>query len=134
MSDQEGDDAGATRVGYRNPPIATRFKKGQSGNPKGRPRKKPTLSEALEVALDARVTVTQNGVRVTKSKRELAALTLANGIAKGEQWAVKLYFDLTRRGSPDTASPAEVSADLDDHVATIEAFMRRRGGSSPDEQ
>ena len=30
----------ATDVGYRRPPAATRFKKGQSGNPKGRPKER----------------------------------------------------------------------------------------------
>ena len=30
----------ARPVGYRNPPAAHRFRKGQSGNPNGRPRKK----------------------------------------------------------------------------------------------
>ena len=29
------------RVGYCNPPEYTRFKKGQSGNPNGRPKRKP---------------------------------------------------------------------------------------------
>ena len=36
MADDNGKDAG---VGYGRPPQATQFKKGQSGNPRGRPRK-----------------------------------------------------------------------------------------------
>jgi|GEM_PF-2266933 len=37
----KGSDEPVTeeRVGYKNPPKATRFKKGQSGNPYGRPKK-----------------------------------------------------------------------------------------------
>jgi hypothetical protein len=34
----EDEDATQEIVGYRNPPIASRFRKGQSGNHKGRPR------------------------------------------------------------------------------------------------
>src|SRR3569833_2781123 len=35
MTDQPGN---SEEVGYRRPPVAPRFKKGRSGNPKGRPR------------------------------------------------------------------------------------------------
>ena len=34
-------------VGFGKPPERTRFKKGRSGNPKGRPRKKPDLYSEL---------------------------------------------------------------------------------------
>ena len=36
MSDAFDSDDG--QVGYRKPPVHTRFKPGQSGNPKGRPK------------------------------------------------------------------------------------------------
>jgi len=37
-SDDVPDDTNDHRVGYRQPPRATRFKKGKSGNPAGRPK------------------------------------------------------------------------------------------------
>ena len=42
MSDEPEDKAPETNeeVGYGRPPIRTRFKQGQSGNPKGRPKKR----------------------------------------------------------------------------------------------
>jgi hypothetical protein len=42
---------------YRKPPIHTRFKKGQSGNPRGRPAK--NLAALLAAALNEKVTVTE---------------------------------------------------------------------------
>lgn len=38
------DESEPDQTGYCNPPQATRFKAGKSGNPKGRPKKKPALS------------------------------------------------------------------------------------------
>jgi hypothetical protein len=52
---------------YRKPPLHTRFKKGQSGNPRGRPKKNlPTL---LVAALNEPVYVTTNGRRRKTAKR-----------------------------------------------------------------
>ena len=39
------------RVGYKQPPVATRFKPGTSGNPSGRPKQKPTLRDEIIAAL-----------------------------------------------------------------------------------
>lgn len=39
MSAESKNRGVADKVGYRKPPIRTRFKKGQSGNPKARPKK-----------------------------------------------------------------------------------------------
>lgn len=58
-------------VGYKKPPSHTRFQKGQSGNRTGRRKEKPKLPSveiALAEALNAPVTVTENGRvrRITK--------------------------------------------------------------------
>lgn len=45
-----GSDDGSTyQVGYGKPPKHSQFKKGQSGNPKGRPKKKSRQPQAVDV-------------------------------------------------------------------------------------
>src|SRR5260370_30614119 len=58
-------------VGYGKPPLHTRFKKGQSGNPRGRPRGAKNLTTLLIDALNQPVVVTENGRRRQIAKREL---------------------------------------------------------------
>ena len=42
-------------IGYKRPPKATQFQKGQSGNPRGRPRGSKNLSTLISEALDEKL-------------------------------------------------------------------------------
>ena len=51
------------KTGRGHPPASTRFRKGQSGNPKGRPRAgKAKTSSAFDIVIDRTLTVTRGGV------------------------------------------------------------------------
>jgi hypothetical protein len=64
------------QVGRGKPPVHSRFKKGQSGNPRGpRPKNLPAL---LVEALNEKVTVTIDGERREITKREAVAKQLVN--------------------------------------------------------
>ena len=58
MSDTRSDD----QIGYGRPPKTTRFPKGRSGNPSGRPKAKVTQLNTFEELLARPVTVTVDGV------------------------------------------------------------------------
>lgn len=66
-------------VGYRKPPVAYRFKKGVSGNPKGRPpgRRNPEAPKALGTASDEPENRPQSVSRPGVSDEELLRLVKA---------------------------------------------------------
>lgn len=78
-------------VGYRKPPLHSRFRKGQSGNPQGGRRHRrldKRLATLLETALDARVA----RPRRPKTQREAIVATLVEKSAAGDIQALKLLL------------------------------------------
>src|ERR1700683_4792473 len=65
-------------VGYGRPPQATRFKPGQSGNPRGRPKGSVNLGTALNRTMRERIVIVEQGRRKTISKAEAIAKQAAN--------------------------------------------------------
>ena len=59
---------GGYEVGYGKPPPHRRFRKGESGNPRGRPPGAKNLKTLLNEALNERVIVAENGRRRKISK------------------------------------------------------------------
>jgi hypothetical protein len=64
-------------VGYGKPPKATRFKRGQSGNPRGRPKGSLNLATDLAAELGEQVTVREGGRprRISKQRALIKSLT-----------------------------------------------------------
>ncbi len=97
--------ADAYEVGYGKPPKHSRFKKGQSGNRKGRLKKRGKMKPVEELVLDAlneRVVVTENGRRKSMAKIELALKQMSNKAAAGDRRAMKLMIELLKAmESPD---------------------------------
>jgi hypothetical protein len=101
-------------VGYRKPPRHTRFVKGQSGNPRGRPPGAKNLTTLLEEALNEPVTVTDNGGRRTVSKRRAIFTQLVNRAVTADFRAIKILLeilrDIERQNDPASADATEFSA------------------------
>ena len=85
MSDDHDDGGvGGKPVGYRSPPRSGQFKKGQSGNPMGRPRKSRTTREALESALARNINLAIDGRRKRMPVRDALSLKLIQGALAGD--------------------------------------------------
>ena len=82
------------KVGYKKPPLHTRFKPGQSGNPSGLAKIPSTFAEMFLKELYRKVPATENGVPVKKSQLELfVEAVIRDGITKGTpSRKLVLYF------------------------------------------
>ena len=97
MSKEDDDPPeGAEKVGYCRPPRATRFRPGQSGNPRGRPRKPKPIQELLATELRRRVVIRENGREQRIPKLELVMKRLVNDAIQGSYPAVRLLIDLIK--------------------------------------
>lgn len=81
-------------VGYGKPPKHTRFKRGQSGNRKGRPKGSRNFKTELEAALSEKVTVTMNGRSERVTARMATLLRLRGKALKGDQRAIDRLLQL----------------------------------------
>jgi phosphosulfolactate phosphohydrolase-like enzyme len=82
------------KVGYGRPPRATRFQKGRSGNPNGRPKGSKNLASIFAKAARETVIVTSNGRRHQKSKLEVIAAQQTNKAAGGDLAAAKFIASI----------------------------------------
>jgi hypothetical protein len=85
------DDSKYT-VGYKKPPRNTRFKAGQSGNPKGRPKKTKTVEGVVKKELFAPVTIVEHGKRRKVCMLEAIVKQHTNKAAGGDTKATTMLF------------------------------------------
>jgi len=106
------DEQADYEVGYGRPPRRTRFTKGQSGNPRGRPRGAKNLTTLLSDALNERVIVTENGGRRRVTKREAIITQLVNRSATADLRAMKILLDILREIESRTEPTAPETSDF----------------------
>jgi hypothetical protein len=89
MSDEDKPEY---TVGFGKTPRRTCFCKGQSGNPKGRPRGSKNLATMMEKVLKERVVISENGKRRRITKREALIKQLVNKAIAGDPRSIKLML------------------------------------------
>jgi hypothetical protein len=90
MSEENMSDG--YEVGYRKPPRNTQFRKGVSGNRKGRPKKALDFHHELLRQSKASVTINENGKRRRVSKHELVIKQLIHKAISGNIPALRAYL------------------------------------------
>lgn len=84
-------------IGYRRPPANGQFKKGKSGNPKGRPKGSRNFVTLLEQELAQTITVTENGKKKKLSRMQAMVKRIVAGALQGDQKSVMTLVEIMRR-------------------------------------
>jgi hypothetical protein len=85
------------KVGYGKPPKTTRFKKGKSGNPRGRPKGSLNLATDLTAELGEHITVREDGRPRKVSKQRALIKSLMAKALQGDIRAMASLLALYAR-------------------------------------
>jgi len=100
------------QVGYGKPPVATRFQKGKSGNPSGRPRKiapELDLGKVLQSVDNEEILLMVDGKRKRMSKAEIHFRQLFSKAIKGDLTAARLIAKMANKYfGPEAEGPSDV--------------------------
>jgi Family of unknown function (DUF5681) len=113
----------STPVGYKKPPVTSRFKAGQSGNPSGRPKKAKSLALELVDELGESASATPN---ITNARA--IAKTLVRAAIEGNLRAIAILASSFGKQSAGEEESAELLTDADAKVldSFVEGEIRRR--------
>ena len=109
-------------VGFGRPPKHSRFKPGQSGNPRGRPPGVKSLSDIVRKILGQKVTITANG-RTRHAPRLEALLLRAAGEASRDLRALRMFLQLAERFGESPQTGAERETTTDEDIAILRRYL-----------
>lgn len=116
-------------IGYRRPPKGGQFKKGQSGNPSGRPKGSKNFLTLLEQELDQKISVNENGRKKEITRMQAVVKRLVADTLQGNQRTLMTMVEIMRRhGKFDETDTEEMLPG--DYSAILDSFMAKREKSS----
>jgi hypothetical protein len=113
-------------VGYGRPPKDTRFKPNQSGNPKGRPRRIPTLHAVVAKVMEEKIEI-REGERVLRmSNRYALARNAVRRALNGDPRLFRALADMMRieTGEEQGEVDANKSISAADEAILANFFVR----------
>lgn len=112
-------------VGYKKPPAHTRFKAGQSGNPKGRKKGRISVEETTLGELTTKVKVREGDKEFYITKLAALIKSRINAALKGDRHAFADVMKLLDRLEVDLQKAAEI-LDLSAEDAQILALFKKQ--------
>lgn len=128
-------DALPYEVGYKRPPKHTRFVKGQSGNPKGRPKGAKGFNTIVRETMTAKIKIrTAKGRKSTTNVQALMMQALESALKGSQRDRHELlrYYREAIPDEPETPSDDDVAAraaepeDIDAHDRAILERLRAK--------
>lgn len=114
MKNDDRNNGKGYEIGYGKPPGKTRFKKGQSGNSKGRPKGSRSFASSACRALQERVIINEGGRRKTVTKLDAALKQIANKAASGDTSTLRLLVTIVQLIEPRSSDPPTPVDGLDE--------------------
>jgi hypothetical protein len=103
MNHHDTNDSTFGSVGYGQPPVETRFEKGQSGNPRGRPKGSKNLSTLLREELEVKISLEIDGKKQRVSRGKVIVKTWVHQAMKGNHKAREQILKLEERAAAAAA-------------------------------
>jgi hypothetical protein len=128
MSDLEKPDY---RVGYGRPPEHSRFVKGRSGNPNGRPRGASNFATELRQELSELILIKEDGKSRRLSKRRAMIKRLVQKALQGDAKSLITLLTLTRDHDPAPEREAVAPLAADDRAIINHYLARNRPERKP---
>ena len=124
-------NGGHSAVGYGKPPVHTRFKPGQSGNPKGRRKGQRNVHTVVDEVLSQRITIREGNRTRSVSKLDAVIVTMVNAALKGDVKAQAALMAIMRSlGMTDEPPPATKAEPFTaDDQSLIADYFRRHGST-----
>jgi hypothetical protein len=117
-------------VGYRKPPASRQFKKGTSGNPKGRPKGSRNFLTLLEQELGQNVVVTENGKKKRMTRLQAMVKRMVAAALQGDPKSQLTLIEVMRRSGAFEAAQDTEQLLPDNYEAILEAYVERRQGAA----
>lgn len=122
-----GPDSGSSpdyEVGYRKPPKSGQFKPGQSGNPRGRKKREPTIIDRLKKELNRKVPISEHGRKRSVPKFDLMLMSVTNSAAKGDLKALGMIIALLSSQAAETTPELNTDVMSPEDIALLESYLR----------
>lgn len=113
------------RVGYKQPPRHSRFRPGQSGNAKGRPKGTKNLKTDLEEELREKIQVREGDQPLKLSKQRAILKAQANRAIQGDTKAANLVVKLINDILLEDEDNEHESVLTEDDQAILERYRAR---------